>query len=94
MPNIETSQERAGLRIGTNGHFVDIESIKYNFEYSLKMLLQHYEKFDSLSLYDASLQNDITIPTPMLFLKNNTVQFIESNTPFWVKPIIDEIIQN
>jgi len=94
LPDVETSAERVNLRVDKKGHFVDIDSIKYNFEYSLKMLKQHFKKFDSLYLFDSSLNSDLSIPDPLLKLKNNHISFIEPNAPFWAKPILDELVQN
>jgi predicted ABC-type ATPase len=93
LPDLKTSMDRVNLRVDQKGHFVDIESIKYNFEYSLKMLKQHFQKFDSLYLFDSSLNNNLSIPDTLLIVKNNYVKFINSNPPSWAKPVLDEIIQ-
>ena len=96
LPDVETSVDRVNLRVSEKGHFVDIESVKYNFEYSLKMLKQHFKKFDSLILFDSSLVNNPfipNIPNTLLIVKNNHISFIEPNAPTWAKPVLDEIVQ-
>lgn len=77
LPDVETSYERVDLRVYQRGHFVDIESIKYNFEYGLKMLKQHFGKFDLLQLFDSSLSEKVTLPRTLLILKNNNISFID-----------------
>jgi predicted ABC-type ATPase len=91
LPDVETSYERVDLRVYQKGHFVDIESIKYNFEHSLKMLKQHFGKFDLLQLFDSSLSYKVTLPRTLLILKNNNITFTDPNPPLWAKPILDEI---
>jgi predicted ABC-type ATPase len=93
LPDVETSMDRVNLRVNKKGHFVDSESIRYNFEYSLKMLKQHFNKFDSLILLDSSLNSNLTIPNTLLILKNNNISFIDSNAPSWAKPILDEMVK-
>ena len=93
LPDVETSYDRVNLRTYQKGHFVDIESIKYNFEYSLKMLIQHFNKFDLLRLFDSSQGDKIILPKTLLKLDNNTISFIDSNAPLWATPVLDEITQ-
>ena len=94
LPNIKTSMERVDLRINQKGHFVDADSISYNFEYSLKTLKQHYQKFDSVLLLNSAFNYKLTIPETLLSLKNNKVHYINTDIPIWAKPIIDDLIQN
>ena len=94
LPDVETSIDRVNLRVAQKGHFVDIESIKYNFEYSLKALKQHFKKFDNLILLDSSLNDNLSIPNPLLIIKNNAISFINLNTPFWAKSILAELSKN
>ena len=93
LPNVKTSMDRVNLRVDQKGHFVDKQSIVYNFEQSLIMLKQHFNKFDALLLFDSSMYSDLSNPNPLLILKNNTVSFIDENAPPWTKPTIDEILQ-
>ena len=93
LPDVEVSMDRVNKRVDQKGHFVDVESIKYNFEYSLKTFRQHFDKFDSLYLFDSSLNSEIAIPDALLILKNNIISFIHPNAPIWAKPMLDEITQ-
>jgi len=93
LSDVRASRERVNIRIDQGGHFVDEESIKYNFEYSLTMLHQHFNKFDSLFLFDSSLTSELSIPNTLLILKNNSISFIDKNAPLWAKPILDEIVK-
>jgi predicted ABC-type ATPase len=93
LPHIDASLERVNLRVFKKGHFVDFESIKYNFETSLKMLKQHFAKFDSLRLLDASSGNNFSVPNTLLLLKNNKINFVDQNAPSWAQSTIDDIIQ-
>jgi len=93
LPDIVTSTERVALRIAQKGHFIDSESIKYNFEQGLVMLKKHFNIFDTLEITESSLNNDLAFPKRLLMLKNNNVIFIEPNAPKWAKPILDEIVQ-
>lgn len=93
LPDVKVSMDRVNVRVDQKGHFVDVESIKYNFEHSLKTLKQHFDKFDSLYLFDSSLNSDLVIPNTLLILKNNNISFVHPNAPIWAKPLLDEIIQ-
>jgi hypothetical protein len=57
------------------------------------MLKQHFKKFDSLFLFDSSLNNNLSIPNVLLIFKKNNISFIDPNAPLWAKPIIDELQQ-
>ncbi len=94
LPDVETSIDRVNSRVAQKGHFVDTESIKYNFEHSLKALKQHFKKFDNLILFDSSLNDNLSIPNTLLIIKNNAITFINSNAPFWAKSILDELDKN
>jgi predicted ABC-type ATPase len=91
LPDVETSVERVSLRIAQKGHFVDLESIKYNFEESLIRLKQHFDKFNNLRIVDSSLSQGISFPKTLLLVKNKRLVFVEPNKPLWAKPIIDEL---
>ena len=94
LPDVETSIDRVNSRVAQKGHFVDTESIKYNFEHSLKALKQHFKKFDNLILFDSSLNDNLSIPNTLLIIKNNAITFINSSAPFWAKSILDELEKN
>ena len=93
LPDIKTSTERVSLRIAQKGHFIDSESIKYNFEQGLMMLKKHCNKFDTLTIVESSLDSYPALPKRLLILKNKDVYFIDPSAPAWAKPTLDEIIQ-
>ncbi|MCO5949968.1 zeta toxin family protein [Mucilaginibacter flavidus] len=94
LPDVKASMDRVDLRVDRKGHFVDQESIRYNFEYSLKMLKQHFNKFDNVLLFDSSTNKSNTVPDILLTLQNHNIHFLSSNTPQWAKQTIDEVLQN
>lgn len=93
LPDVKTSIDRVNSRVDQRGHFVDVESIKYNFEYSLKMLKEHFKKFDTLLLLDSSLHSNLSVPNTLLTIKNNSISFIDANAPSRARPVLDEIVQ-
>jgi predicted ABC-type ATPase len=93
LPDVYTSIDRVNLRVDLHEHYVDMESVKYNFEHGLEMLRQHFNKFDTLILIDASLKDFFSIPKPLLICKYHTVDFVDKDPPSWAKPILDEIVQ-
>ncbi|MES2110266.1 MAG: zeta toxin family protein [Bacteroidota bacterium] len=94
LPSIDESIERVNSRVGQKGHFVDFESIKYNFENSLEMLKNHHAKFDNVQVINSFFQGTKSKLQLLLTIHNNTISYISENTPFWAKPIIDELVQN
>ena len=93
LPDLQTSTDRVGLRVAQKGHFIDNESIKYNFEEGLIMLKKHFNKFDNVKIVGSSLDNRPSLPKTFLTLKNNHIHFINSSIPSWAKPLLDEIVQ-
>jgi len=93
LPAVILSMDRVNARVESGGHFVDIESIKYNFEQSIKMLRLHFNIFDSLFLFDSSQNSSVSIPNALLIIKNNIISFVDANAPAWAVPLIDEIVQ-
>jgi predicted ABC-type ATPase len=93
LPDIQTSIDRVALRVAQKGHFIDLESIKYNFEQGLVMLKKNFNKFENLKIVESSLNTDLSFPKTLLTIKGNRVHFVDSNSPSWAKPLIDEIVQ-
>ncbi len=94
LPNIKASVDRVNLRVDQKGHFVDVDSIKYNFEHSWRLFARHFNKFDTVFLFDASAHSGLTIPTVLLRSDNNQITYISRNAPTWAKSHIDHIVQN
>jgi predicted ABC-type ATPase len=93
LPDVQRSSDMVNLRVDQKGHFIDRESIKYNFEYSLKMLKGHFGVFDNLLLLDSFSTSDITVPEALLIIKNKEINFLDPNAPTWARPVLDEIVQ-
>jgi len=94
LPDIPTSTDRVALRVSQKGHYIDPESIKYNFEQGLVMLIKNFNKFDNFLLVASSLETTPSIPKRLLSITNGSIYYIEPNPPSWAKPILDEITQN
>lgn len=94
LPSVKASMDRVDLRVDRKGHFVDQESIEYNFEHSLKMLKLHSGKFDNVILYDSSSEKKTNVPEQLLIIQNNKIHYLNSDIPGWAKPTIDELIKN
>lgn len=82
LPDIETSTERVSLRTALKGHFIDPESVKYNFEQGLIMLKKHFSKFDNLEILDTSLNDSLAFPKRLLVVKNNKINYFDPTPPF------------
>ncbi len=93
LPDIQTSVDRVALRVAQKGHFIDLESIRYNFEMGLVMLKKHFNEFDTLTIFASSLVNGTSIPATLLIVKKNNIHFIDPNAPMWAKPYIEDMIQ-
>jgi len=94
LPSVEISFERVGLRVAQKGHFIDSQSISYNFEYGIMNLKKHFNKFDRLQILNSFFNDNPSKLQILLTLKNNKIHFINENAPLWAKPILDEITQN
>lgn len=93
LPNIETSMDRVNLRVAQRGHFVDQESIKYNFENGLLTLIQHFKKFDNLRVINTSLYIGRPQIKTLLILERSNIVYVNPAAPSWAKPVLDEIIE-
>jgi len=93
LPDIETSTERVNLRVAQKGHFIDAESIRYNFEQGLIILKDHFKKFHNLTLLTSELKDGAYVLKQLIVIKRNKISFIDPNAPLWSKPIIDELLQ-
>lgn len=93
LPDIETSTERVNLRVAQKGHFIDSESIRYNFEQGLMVLKDHFRKFHNSTLITSDLKDGAYVLRQLIVIKRNKISFIDPNAPLWSKPIIDELLQ-
>lgn len=93
LPDIEASVDRVSLRIAQKGHFVDRESINFNFEQGLINFKKHFNKFDNVRIVDSSPHSDLSFPRTILHFENGHIHFIELNPPSWSQLLLDEIVQ-
>jgi predicted ABC-type ATPase len=57
LPFISDSIDRVDLRVKEKGHFVSIESIRYNFEHSFQNFKKVAPQFDKVMLMDGGIGN-------------------------------------
>lgn len=94
LPNVTASMERVNLRVQQKGHFVDVESIKTNFEEGLKNLRTCASKFDQVMLVSGRnnfAQN--TQPQLLFTAEKGVVKFRNANIPEWCLGVIDDLEQ-
>ena len=92
LPDIKLSTDRVGLRAAQKGHYIDPESIEYNFNQGIEMLKQHFQKFDNFLLVDGSVDKQLALPKRVLQINNQQISYFNADTPSWAKQLIDEII--
>jgi predicted ABC-type ATPase len=92
LPNVKLSIDRVGLRAAQKGHYIDPESIEYNFNQGIGMLKQHFQKFDNFLLVDGSVDKQLALPKRLLQINNQQISYVNADTPSWATPLIDEII--
>lgn len=93
LPDISHSMDRVSLRVKKKGHFVDIESIRVNFQLSREHVSRFLPVFDNVLIFDAS-SNEQTISSPRLlakFLEMKVPEINHPNLPLWAKEYIDEL---
>jgi predicted ABC-type ATPase len=94
LPDVESSMDRINLRVKQKGHFVDAESIRYNFTKSLENLIKVVTRFDQVMLVCAASEYGIlSKPTLLVTIKGNTVVELGTHIPEWVMPVVQEVIE-
>lgn len=94
LPDVETSFERVGLRVIQNGHFIDADSINYNFTQGQHILKNHFKRFDRVQIIESYFNGQVSNLQVLLKIQDNYIEFINPKIPLWAKPIIDELLQN
>lgn len=91
LRSVAQSMDRVNRRVKNGGHFVDNESIKYNFNEGLKNL-QHFAKgFDNLEIIDVS--GDVLHIRSLLSIQAKQLVYYEVNPPEWTKSYLTNIIE-
>ncbi|MBS1527596.1 MAG: zeta toxin family protein [Bacteroidetes bacterium] len=93
LPNLKASIDRVQLRVDQKGHFVDAESIRYNYSASLENLKKVAPIFDNFMLLDTSPAFDESpaLPSILTIYKNGLEVRRESNSPKWAIPLLTEL---
>jgi len=94
LPDVESSMDRVNLRVKQHGHFVDAESIRYNFLKSLENLKHAVKSFDQVMLVCAAANYGIvSLPELLLTVKNGVVIQKSTDLPNWTVVLVEDIIQ-
>lgn len=80
---ISHSFERVNIRIAQKGHFVDQESIRYNYKESLLNLYKVADQFDHLLLMDGSIKEDQSPPLLLATFKDKSLNYQNEEMPGW-----------
>lgn len=93
LPDIAYSADRVNLRVRNHGHFVDMASIKENFQESLLNMRLVALRFQNIMLLSgANEMEKITIPHMLLLAKSGKVMYLNSEVPIWAENLVSEII--
>lgn len=94
LPTLGASMDRVNQRVSLKGHFVDQESIRYNFEKSKENLLKVAKRFDEVMLTCAAFDYGIkSIPEPLLLISEGKVEIQSPHIPNWASPIVNDTIK-
>jgi len=86
----KASMDRVTERVNDGGHFVDIHSIRLNYNEGLKNLQFFAPRFDRVLLFDGS--GRIGDLNPLLNLEGNKIKYISDNIPDWAEPTIQQVM--
>jgi predicted ABC-type ATPase len=89
LNNVEQSIDRVKQRVNTGGHFVDENSVRYNFDEGLKNLDFFSDRFDHLEIFDAS--GNYGELNPLLSIKQQQLVYFSENVPDAVKQTVNNI---
>lgn len=94
LPDVTTSMDRVNLRVKQNGHRVDAQSIRTNFEKGLENLVKTATSFDQLMILSAAnTALERTQPQLLLTVKNGTITQKSEKIPVWCGVTIINIEQ-
>jgi len=89
LDNIEQSSNRVNQRVLNGGHHVDLKNIRPNYEIGLQCLERFADRFDNLSILDASKDNDI--PKPLLQIEQQLLVYLKDILPVSIEQTIINI---
>lgn len=94
LPDVESSMDRVNLRVKQKGHFVDAESIRYNFSKSMENLFKAVTGFDKVILVCAAANYGIkSQPELLLAMKQGSIITESANIPEWAAPIVNQVVK-
>jgi len=88
LPIIAQSIERVKNRVREGGHFVDEQSIRYNFSEGRKNLVFFSDRFDNLELLDSSGAPEKA--QSLLRIHQHKLIYEQSHKPDWAKDLFTE----
>lgn len=89
LSDIQQSMDRVTARVAGGGHFVDTDSIRYNFEEGLKNLIYYAGRFDNVEFIDAS--GSLYELKSLLSAQNRQLVFLTEDPPEWAKQSLAQI---
>lgn len=92
LRSVKQSMDRVQKRVQNGGHFVDNDSIVYNFEEGLKNLEFFAERFDNVEIMKAS-KGIFNIKTILRVSAKNLVLH-ERNAPDWIRSVLQEVAKH
>ena len=89
LSDSQQSMDRVTARVTGGGHFVDTDSIRYNFEEGLKNLIYFVARFDNVEFIDAS--GSLYELKSLLSVQNRQLVFLTDDPPEWAKQSLAQI---
>lgn len=89
LSDIQQSMDRVTARVKGGGHFVDTDSIRYNFEEGLKNLIYFVSRFDNVEFIDAS--GSLYELKSLLSVQNRQLIFLAGDPPEWAEQCLSQI---
>jgi predicted ABC-type ATPase len=91
LRSVEQSMDRVNRRVRNGGHFVDNNSVSYNFNIGLKNLEYFANRFDNIEVIDVS--NDVLHIKSLLSVQDKQLMYYDEKSPDWTKTYLLKIVQ-
>jgi len=89
LRGIPESTDRVTHRVANGGHYIDDNSILYNYNEGLKNLEYFAGRFDNLEILNAS-GNYLQLKS-LLSIQKQKLVFLSSDLPEWIRDLIERI---
>lgn len=83
LKDIDHSFKRVNIRVAQKGHFVDQESVRYNYKESLLNLYKVAGQFDNILLMDGSIKEKQGPPLLLATFKDKSLVYRNEEMPEW-----------